>query len=524
LYIDIWGHVQIFSSKTDSHNSQIQNTLFHQLLLHNKMHSLETKRKIIYLLAGLIPEALLESTLVPLFPYITKHLLPNEKEADLGRYSGLLGSSFYLPLFLMNLVWGYFSDKYGRKKILIIGLVMMGLTTIGLGFSESFYLTLFCRFVAGLFGANSTVTKGYIGHLARDQRSRAWGYAMYGSVYGISGMLGPLIGGLLANPAELYPETFDKDGFFGKYPFMLVCMFVFVLNTIAFFIITFLLVEGDDYEQIVDQIHYEEEVSIELETRGPNCFINEAKTDTEDELRQNYGEVKANNSLSLVRKKPSFEDEDITTVDTSRPQDDETFKFFTWNTLGPIFLYCTIAYTNMTYATALPLFFSTSTKNGGLGLNSRETSFSFTTLSATKLFVQFFMYDLILLRIGNAKKTFQKGMMLYLPNHFLIPFFAKAGDTLRSLMIFLVMVSFGACESLGYCSVILMITESQAVVNLGKAHGLASTFSALARTIAPAIAGSLWAWGITLQWPWLVFFFGGAVSLMGVISSSEGSF
>jgi MFS family permease len=70
---------------------------------------------------------------------------------------------------------------------LIAGLVVCALSILVLGFSKSYIVTLLCRFSAGLFGANSTVAKGYIGDLARDQRLRAWGYSMYGSVYGISG-------------------------------------------------------------------------------------------------------------------------------------------------------------------------------------------------------------------------------------------------------------------------------------------------------------------------------------------------
>lgn len=136
-----------------------------------------TKLKILILLAGLIPEAILEYTLIPLYPFMVRHLLPNETE--IGYYSGLLGSAFYLPLFIMNVVWGAASDRFGRKPILVAGIIVCFISTVGLGISESYGFTLACRFLAGLFGANSTVAKGMIGDIARDQRSRAWGYAMY---------------------------------------------------------------------------------------------------------------------------------------------------------------------------------------------------------------------------------------------------------------------------------------------------------------------------------------------------------
>jgi hypothetical protein len=44
---------------------------------------------------------------------------------------------------------------------------------------------LLCRFIAGIFGANSTVAKGGLGELHQDVTGRAWAYSRYGSLYGI---------------------------------------------------------------------------------------------------------------------------------------------------------------------------------------------------------------------------------------------------------------------------------------------------------------------------------------------------
>jgi hypothetical protein len=39
--------------------------------------------------------------------------------------------------------------------------------------------------------ANSTVAKGMIGDITSTTEERAWGYAMYGAVFGVSGVIGP---------------------------------------------------------------------------------------------------------------------------------------------------------------------------------------------------------------------------------------------------------------------------------------------------------------------------------------------
>lgn len=195
------------------------------------------------------------------------------------------------------------------------------------------------------------------------------------------------------------------------------------------------------------------------------------------------------------------------------------FSITSWGTLGPIVLYMTIAFINSTYLTTLPLFYSSSYKQGGLGLDARSVALSFSLLAGSKLLFQFFLFDKILLAIGTSKRTFSVGMLLYIPSHIAIPFLAILGSVGQFLLISIIMISFGTGESLAYLAVILMITESQVPANLGKAHGLASTSAALCRTIAPSIAGALWEWSVTLKWNWLVFVVGALMSIFGLIAS-----
>jgi MFS family permease len=465
------------------------------------MKKLSTRAKILVLLTGLIPEAILESTLIPLYPFIVRFLMPNE--IDVGHYAGLLGSAFYFPLFLMNLVWGAASDRFGRKPILLLGIFVSLPTTLLLGISDSYWLTLACRIIAGTFGANSTVAKGMIGDMARDSRVRAWAYAMYGSVYGLSGFLGPFLGGLLSNPADLYPQWFSKEGLFGKHPFLLICIFCFILSLTGFLGTLFFLSENDreDYQEVI----VEENEEMILPTRLSESSIDETI-----------------GSIAFRKNTARNDQQETTPIHPAHVLDSPTevhFQFFTWNTLGPIFLYCTIAYTNMTYMTALPLFFSTPKERGGLGLNSRDTAMYFSIIAGTKLFVQFLLFDRVLLYMGSAKKTFEWGMLLYIPGHVLTPFQVYFSGFIGFLSNFFVMSTFGTCESLGYLSVILMITESQQPQHLGLAHGLASTLAALARTLSPAITGVIWEWGVELHWNWLVFVVGGGMALMGAIAA-----
>ncbi|KAJ3268872.1 hypothetical protein HDV01_002130 [Terramyces sp. JEL0728] len=467
------------------------------------MASPNVKYKIIILLTSLIPEAVVDGTIIPLFPFMVRFLLPDEPESSVGYHAGLLGSAFYLPLFLMNVVWGGASDKYGRKPILLVGLAACAIVTLILGFSQSFALTWICRFVAGFFGANSTVAKGMIGDIARDQRSRTWGYVFYGSVYGVTQMIGPLLGGLLANPADLYPGVFDKNGLFGRYPYLLTCYIGVALAVVDFFIIKHYLIEKNTYEQVDD---IDDLDSFEME------------------LSESFNENSLDEGIRHKRRTLSGTEIELSMEQVQPDEDEESarsakFIFLSWKTLTPILLYCLIAYVNMSYVTALPLFFSASRDTGGIEMNSRDTAFSFTVSASSKLITQLFFFDKLLFALKTPKAAYQFGMLLLVPMFLMITVLSSL-DNFRFVVILAIMVGIGISEALAYLAVMLLITESQIPQNLGLAHGLASTLSALARTFSPAISGLVWELGVGMKMPGLVFILGACISVAGVFAAT----
>ena len=77
----------------------------------------------------------------------------------LGFYTGILGSAFYFGQLCTSYAWGIFSDKYGAKSSLLIGLCAMFISTLTFGFSTNYYLAVFARFLAGFLNGNIGVLK-----------------------------------------------------------------------------------------------------------------------------------------------------------------------------------------------------------------------------------------------------------------------------------------------------------------------------------------------------------------------------
>ncbi len=61
-----------------------------------------------------------------------------------------------------------------------------------------------------------------------------------------SGLQGPLMGGLLAEPARTMPTIFSTDGLFGRYPYLLPCLGSATLSLVGLLLAVFFIEETLD--------------------------------------------------------------------------------------------------------------------------------------------------------------------------------------------------------------------------------------------------------------------------------------
>ncbi|WP_456275674.1 MDR family MFS transporter [Bacillus sp. AK128] len=124
--------------------------------------------------------------------------------ADLGNFS--LYSWVFSSYLLMNavtvLIYGKLSDLFGRKPVLNIGIIIFLIGSILCGFATSMEMLIVFRFIQG-FGAGAVmpIASTIVGDLyTKEERAKIQGYLS--SVWGISAILGPAIGGLLVQFAN----------------------------------------------------------------------------------------------------------------------------------------------------------------------------------------------------------------------------------------------------------------------------------------------------------------------------------
>ena len=132
---------------------------------------------------------------LPLLPYLIERLLGAGIEAaQVSRHTGLLTGVYTLALFLFAPVWGRLSDRLGRRGVLLVGLIGVGVTMLIFSFFENLTALYAERFVSGMFAAAVTpVAAATIGEFATTEQGRARRLAFV-SMAGIAGfLLGPML-------------------------------------------------------------------------------------------------------------------------------------------------------------------------------------------------------------------------------------------------------------------------------------------------------------------------------------------
>ncbi len=141
--------------------------------------------------------------ILPLLPYLIERLLGTSGDAaQVSRATGLLTGLYTLSLFLFAPMWGHLSDRFGRRSILLIGLIGFGATMMTFAFIENLTAVYAERFLSGMFAAAVTpVALAAIGDLATTEEARARRLTFV-SLAGIAGfLLGPMLGVFIARGA-----------------------------------------------------------------------------------------------------------------------------------------------------------------------------------------------------------------------------------------------------------------------------------------------------------------------------------
>ena len=125
--------------------------------------------------------------IIPLLPFYAKNFGAN------GLMVGLLVSSFAVAQLVSAPMWGRFSDRYGRRPALIVGMSASAIAYVIFAYSNTLWLLFLSRLVQGSGGGTVSVIQAYVADAVEpDQRAKALGWLSAATNAGVA--LGPVIG------------------------------------------------------------------------------------------------------------------------------------------------------------------------------------------------------------------------------------------------------------------------------------------------------------------------------------------
>ena len=133
--------------------------------------------------------------IVPVMPDLLREI----SGGDLGNaaiWGGILASIFAIMQFLFGPTLGSLSDRYGRRPVLLVSLIVMAIDFIVMGLAHSIWLLITTRIIGGIAAATQSTAAAFISDIS-TAKTRSANFGILGASFGVGFVLGPLLGGLL---------------------------------------------------------------------------------------------------------------------------------------------------------------------------------------------------------------------------------------------------------------------------------------------------------------------------------------
>ncbi|TWT04786.1 MFS transporter [Planomicrobium sp. CPCC 101079] len=122
-----------------------------------------------------------------------------------GQALGTLIATFALAQFLFSPISGQLSDKYGRKNLIVFGLIVFGLSQLVFGLATDLWILYLARFFTGLGSAFLIPPMMAFVADITTYEERGRGMGLLGASMSLGFTIGPGVGGFLAGVSLQFP-------------------------------------------------------------------------------------------------------------------------------------------------------------------------------------------------------------------------------------------------------------------------------------------------------------------------------
>ena len=133
--------------------------------------------------------------IIPVMPELIQDVTGGEL-ADAALWGGVLATVFAVMQFAFGPLVGNLSDRFGRRPVLLISLVVMAADYVVMAIAGTVWLLLIGRVIGGITAATQSTASAYMADISTPEK-KAQNFGLVGAAFGLGFVIGPLLGGLL---------------------------------------------------------------------------------------------------------------------------------------------------------------------------------------------------------------------------------------------------------------------------------------------------------------------------------------
>ncbi|KAL2871055.1 MFS transporter [Aspergillus lucknowensis] len=423
-------------------------------------------------------------------------------KAEVAQWAGLTTAVFSFAQAAMAVYWGTTSDRFGRKPIILLGLICTMVLSLAFGLSKSLPVLVGCRAMIGLMNGNVGIIRTMVAEMVQDKALQPRAFSVMPMVWTVGSVIGPAFGGSLARPAEKYPEIFGRSKFFREYPFVLpnIAAGIFFLVGIT-----------------TGYLFLHETLAAKKGHRDSGLVLGQLLTrPCTRRCKTSIGRATDNERTPLLggEQEIAKSPQDISRTITSRWRD-------ILNPQSALILtaYASMSVHTMAYESLLPVFLHSPPQHfqdnldvqlpfkfvGGFGMDSQEIGMYYTLTGIVGMVVQFYVFPACATRFG-VLKCVKATSIAYPVLYLLTPYVALVPESMRSVTIFFLILIKLTAAIFNFPSLTILLTNSASSLSiLGTLNGVATSVSAIGRAAGPAMLGPIFSLGVRAGYiiiPW----------------------
>jgi len=169
-----------------------------------------SRTALIFIFLTMLIDTIGLGVIIPVSPGIIAQLT-HEPISGAARWGGWLFFSYALMQFVCAPVIGGLSDRFGRRPVLILSLLMLGVDYLITGLAPTIAWLFIGRILSGMAGAAYTTVNAYIADISPPEK-RAANFGLVGAAFGLGFILGPALGGFVGEHFGLRAPFFVAAG------------------------------------------------------------------------------------------------------------------------------------------------------------------------------------------------------------------------------------------------------------------------------------------------------------------------